>query len=54
MLQEIATIDGVVKVLPLAIALLPSQIVATVDAALGANAVRTFDRRETHQVDVNL
>ena len=52
-LQEIAAIDRVVKVLPLVIAQLPSLIVTGVDAALRAHAVRPLDRRETDQVDLN-
>ena len=52
-LQEIAAIDRVVEVLPLAVAQLPRLIVAAVDAALGTDAVRAFDRRQAHQVDGN-
>ena len=53
MLQEVAAVDRVVEVQPLAVALLPGDVVDAVDAALGANAVRAFDRREAHQVDVD-
>jgi hypothetical protein len=37
MLQEIAAIDRVVEVQPFVVALLPRQVVDTVDAALCAN-----------------
>ena len=53
MLQEVAAVDGVVEVQPLAVALLPRDVVDAVDAALGADAVRALDRRQAHQVDVD-
>jgi len=52
-LQKVAAVHGVVKVLPLAVARLPRQIVARIDAALGTHAVRTLDGRQTHQVHVD-
>jgi len=52
-LQEVAAVDRVVEVLPFAVARLPRQVVAGVDAALSADAVRTFDRPQAHQVHVD-
>ena len=53
MLEEVAAVDGVVEVQLFAVALLASEVVDAVDAALGTDAVRTFHRREAHQVDRN-
>ena len=53
MLQKVAAVDRVVEVQPLVVALLAGEVVDAVDAALGADAVRAFDRREAHQVDVD-
>ena len=39
-LQEIAAVDGVLEMLPLAVAELPGEVVDAVDAALGAAAMR--------------
>ena len=40
MLEEIAAVDRVVEVFPLAVAELPGEVVDAVDAALGAAAMR--------------
>ena len=53
MIQKVAAVDGIVQVLPLAIAQLPGLIVATIDPALSTNAVRAFDRRQADQVDLD-
>ena len=53
-LEEIAAVDGVVEVLPLAVAQLPRQVVDAVDAALGADAVRALHGQEAHEADVAL
>ena len=50
-LEEIAAVDGVVKVLPLGVAQLPREVVDAVDAALGADAVRALDGQQAHQAD---
>ena len=52
-LQKVAAVDRVVEVQPLAVALLAGERVDAVDAALGADAVRPFDGREAHQIDVD-
>ena len=51
-LQEVAAVDGVVEVLPFAVAQLPRQVVDAVDAALGADAMRAFHRQEAHDAHV--
>ncbi len=53
MLQEVATIDGVIEMQPLGVPLLARERIDAVDPPLGAHAVRAFDRRKTHQVDVD-
>ncbi len=53
MIEKVAAVDGIVQVLPLAVAQLPGLVVATVDPALSANAVRAFDRRQADQVDLD-
>ena len=50
-LEEVAAVDGVVEVEPLAVALLAGEVVDRVDAALGADAVGALHGREAHQVD---
>ena len=52
-LQEVAAVNRVVKMEPLAIALLPGQRIDAVDAAFGADAVRALHRSETQQIDVD-
>jgi len=52
-LQEIAAINGVVEVFPLAVTGLARQVVARVDASLGTDTVRTLDGRQAHQVHVD-
>src|SRR5205807_10269112 len=53
MLQEVPAVDGVVEMEPLAVALLAGQRIDAVDAALRADAVRAFDRRKAHDIDVD-
>ena len=50
-LQEVAAVDRIVEMLPLVVALLPRQGVDAVDAPLGADAVRAFDRYEADEID---
>ena len=53
-LEEIASVDGVVQVFPLAVAQLPGEVVDAVDSALGAAAMGAFHVREAHQANVAL
>jgi len=48
-LQEIAAVERIVEMLPLAVAELPGKIVDAVDSALSTGAVRTLDRQQAHQ-----
>ena len=45
-LQKVAAVDGVFKMLPFAVAQLPRQVVDAVDAALGADAMRPLQRQD--------
>ena len=49
--QEVATVNGVVEVLPGGVAL-ALQVLGGVDAALGANRVRPLDRNDGEEVNV--
>jgi hypothetical protein len=51
-LEEVAAVERLVEVHPLAVALLAGDVVARVDAALRAHAVRSLDRDHREQVDV--
>lgn len=51
-IQKVTSVDRVVEVFPLIVAELPSRVIAAVDAALRANAMRTFDRGQTDQIDL--
>ena len=53
-LEEIAAVDGILEMLPRAVAQLPGQIVDAVDPALGADAVRPLHRQQAHQPDVEI
>ena len=53
MLEEVTAVDGVIKVLPLVVALLPCLRVDTVDATLCARGMRPFYRHEAHKIDVD-
>src|SRR5690606_25549952 len=49
--EEVTPIDSIVQVVPLIIAELASLIIAAIDSALCAHAVRTLHWRETDQID---
>ncbi len=50
--QKIATVNGVVKMLPGGVAL-ALEVLGGVDAALGADGVRALDRHDGEQVDAS-
>ena len=52
-LQEIAAVDRVVEVLPFTVAQLARLIIAAINPSLSTDAVGSFDRRQTHQVNVD-
>jgi hypothetical protein len=51
--QEVAAVDGLLEVLPLAEALLPGDVVAGVDAALGAHRVAALHGDDAEEVDLH-
>jgi hypothetical protein len=51
--EEIAAEDRLVEVHPLAVTLLAGDVVAGVDAALGADAVAALHRHHREQIDVH-
>ena len=51
--QEIAAQDGFIEVHPLAVSLLAGDVVAGVDAALGADAVAALDGDHREEIDVD-
>ena len=51
--QEVAAVDGLLEVLPLAEALLACHVVAGVDAALGAHRVAALDGDDAEEVDLD-
>ena len=53
-LQEIAAVDGVLEVLPIAVAQLAGQVVDAVDAALRTAAVRALHRQQAHHAHVEI
>ena len=53
MLQEVAAVDGVIEVLPFAVALLPGERIDAVDPTLGTDAVGSLDGDEADQIDVD-
>ena len=53
-MEKVASVDGVVEMFPLVVTELASLVVDGVDTALSTHAVRTLDRRQAHQVDVDL
>jgi hypothetical protein len=50
--QEVAAVDGLLEVLPLAEALLARDVVAGVDAALRAHGVAALDGDDAEEVDL--
>ena len=46
-------VNGIVEVLPFGVAELPSLVVAAIDAALSADAVRPLHGRQTDQINFN-
>jgi len=50
--EEVAADDGFVEVLPFGVALLACDVVAGVDAALGADAVGALHRHQRKQIDM--